>query len=336
MAKIVLGMGTSHGPMLSTPPDQWGQRVQADRRNSELFFQGTPRTFDELVELRRGENLQKELGEDTFSNRFNACQAAIARLADVFAEVKPDIAVIVGDDQKEIFFDDNMPGMLVYWGDSMDNVPPTAEELAKMPPGIAVAVPGHCPPEARTYPGAPDLGRHIIEGLMDQGFEVGQSRKFPAGRHAQPSVPHAFGFVHRKIMRDDVIPNIPVFINTFYPPNQPSVRRCYEFGQALRRAIESWDGDQRVALIASGGLTHFVIEEDFDQIVVEAFRENDAETLKNLPANMLNSGNSEIRNWVTVAGSAAGNGLAFNMVDYVPCYRSEAGTGNAMGFAYWA
>ena len=80
----------------------------------------------------------------------------------------------------------------------------------------------------------------------------------------------------------------------------------------------------------------WVIEEDFDQIVVEAFRENDADTLKNLPANMLNSGNSEIRNWVTVAGGAAGNGLAFNMVDYVPCYRSEAGTGNAMGFAYWA
>ena len=335
MAKIVLGMGTSHGPMLSTPPDQWGQRVIADRKNNELFYEGVPRSFDELVELRRGQNLQKELTPETFANRFKACQTAIAGLADVFARVKPDVAVIVGDDQKEVFFDDNMPGMLVYWGDTMDNIPPSPEQLAKMNPGIAVAVPGHCPPEPATYPGAPGLGRHIIEGMMDEGFEVGTSRQFPVGRHGHSSVPHAFGFVHRQIMRDDVIPNLPVFINTFYPPNQPSVRRCYEFGRALRRTIEAWDSDARVAVIASGGLTHFVIEEDFDQVVLEAFRENDGETLKSLPANMLNSGNSEIRNWITVAGAAADDGLAFKLVDYVPCYRSEAGTGNAMGFAYW-
>ena len=33
MAEIVLGMATSHGPMLSTPWKKWGQRVNADRRN---------------------------------------------------------------------------------------------------------------------------------------------------------------------------------------------------------------------------------------------------------------------------------------------------------------
>jgi hypothetical protein len=29
-------------------------------------------------------------------------------------------------------------------------------------------------------------------------------------------------------------------------------------------------------------------------------------------------------------------GFDFNLVDYVPCYRSIAGTGNAMGFVHWA
>ncbi len=49
----------------------------------------------------------------------------------------------------------------------------------------------------------------------------------------------------------------------------------------------------------------------------------------------VSSGHSEIKNWITVAGIMAETRLKMNIVDYVPCYRSEAGTGNAMGFAYW-
>jgi 3-O-methylgallate 3,4-dioxygenase len=38
---------------------------------------------------------------------------------------------------------------------------------------------------------------------------------------------------------------------------------------------------------------------------------------------------------VPVAGAMARLGFKFHPVDYVPCYRSEAGTGNAMAFVYW-
>ena len=40
MAKIVLGMGTSHGPMLSTPPDQWDARVPFDKSHKAHPFRG--------------------------------------------------------------------------------------------------------------------------------------------------------------------------------------------------------------------------------------------------------------------------------------------------------
>ena len=60
MAKIVLGMGSSHGPMLSTPPQEWGQRVLADRKNRHPF-RGKTWSFDELVALRKGEELQKQI-----------------------------------------------------------------------------------------------------------------------------------------------------------------------------------------------------------------------------------------------------------------------------------
>jgi 3-O-methylgallate 3,4-dioxygenase len=132
-----------------------------------------------------------------------------------------------------------------------------------------------------------------------------------------------------------VIPHVPVFVNTFYPPNQPPARRCFNFGRALARAIASWPEDINVAVIASGGMTHFVIDEAFDTKVLDAMQAGDTAALTSLPEEMFQSGTSEIKNWIAVAGIMAEAGLTMNLIDYVPCYRSEAGTGSAMGFAEW-
>jgi aromatic ring-opening dioxygenase catalytic subunit (LigB family) len=134
-------------------------------------------------------------------------------------------------------------------------------------------------------------------------------------------------------MGERVVPTVPVMLNTYYPPNQPTPRRCYALGQALRRAVESWPGEERVAVIASGGLSHFVIDEALDQQILQAMQRHDAAALGAVPRQLLNSGNSEIRNWIATAGAVAH--LDMHLIDYVPCYRSPAGTGCAMGFAYW-
>ena len=57
MARIVLGMAASHGPLLATPPEQWDQRVEADKRNPALIYRDGTFKFDELARLRAGENL---------------------------------------------------------------------------------------------------------------------------------------------------------------------------------------------------------------------------------------------------------------------------------------
>ena len=59
----------------------------------------------------------------------------------------------------------------------------------------------------------------------------------------------------------------------------------------------------------------------------------DGEGLRGLPTAKLESGNSEIRNWIAAAGAA--EHLPMHVVDYVPCYRSEAGSGVGMAFAVW-
>ena len=129
------------------------------------------------------------------------------------------------------------------------------------------------------------------------------------------------------------MPTVPIMLNTYYPPNQPTPRRCYAMGQALRQAVESWPEDLRVAVIASGGLSHFVIDEALDHQIIAAMQNHDAATLTSLPRERLDSGNAEIRNWIATAGAV--EHLDMQLIDYMPCYRSPAGTGCAMGFAVW-
>jgi 3-O-methylgallate 3,4-dioxygenase len=88
-----------------------------------------------------------------------------------------------------------------------------------------------------------------------------------------------------------------------------------------------------VGVVGSGGLSHFVVDEALDRHVLAILAKKDAEAIAALPATQLDSGNSEIRNWIAAAGAA--EHLEMELVDYVPSYRSEAGTGVGMGFAVW-
>ena len=335
MAEIVLGIGTSHGPMLSTPWEQWDQRVGFDRQNKKHWYQGGTYDFDQLVALRQNDGLAAEITPEKWQARSAACRTAIDVLAAKYAEVAPDVAVIVGNDQEELFTDDNFPAFAVYWGETIENRPRTEAQIANLPPGVAIAERGHAPPEDAVYPGHPALGEHIIGSLMESGFDIAASRRLPKGSCYANGIPHAYGFIYRQIMQDRVIPNVPVILNTFYPPNQPSAARCYRFGAALKQAIESWESDACVAVFASGGLSHFVIDEALDRKVLDAFAAHDSDTLIAIPEDRYQAGTSEIKNWIPVAAMMDECGKQMTLVDYVPCYRSLAGTGNAMGFLYW-
>src|SRR3954452_22426147 len=262
MARVVLGIGTSHGPLLNTPPKQWGQRAEADRRNPQLMFRGAPFRFDDLARARAGERFEDAIAPAEMARRHAACQQALAALAETFARVAPDVAVIIGDDQEELFFDDNMPALSVYWGETIDHAPLPEEYNVGRSPGLAIADWAYYPPTATTVPGEPKLGLHLVRSLVGEGFDVAHSRRLPPGKAGNHGVSHAYGFVYRRIMQDRVIPNVPVFLNTFYPPNHPRLERCYPVGQALGRATAAWDPKVSVAVTPSAWLTHFVAEED--------------------------------------------------------------------------
>jgi hypothetical protein len=106
-----------------------------------------------------------------------------------------------------------------------------------------------------------------------------------------------------------------------------------EFGTAVRAAISSFPGNTRVAVIASGGLSHFLVNEDLDRSVLDAMSAGELSGLAGLSENALKSGNSEIKNWAATASIMAP--LKMRLVDYIPAYRSEAGSGCGLAFGVW-
>jgi len=315
--------------MLVTESEDWALRIPDDR-GSRHHFRQRVWSFDQLVEERRDENLQAQITPQVLKQRHGACQAAIEKLADVFSEARVDVAVIIGNDQMEIFTESLLPAFSVFWGERITNYEFSQARLESLPAGVAISVPGYIPRKGAVYAGNPGLARHIIECAVADDFDVASMKHLP-----REETPHAFGFIYRRIMRDAPVPSVPVLINTFYPPNQPSVRRCYAFGKSILRAIRSWPVPARVALIGTGGLTHFVIDENVDAIFLQALREGSIEKVAELGEAVFQDGTSEMKNWVPVAGAMADLGLEPTVVDYVPCYRTDAGTGNAMGFVYW-
>ena len=319
MAKIVLGLAMSHSPQVSQEPKWWSEQAQLDQRR-------TP--YDELLK-RKPSWLDAELDPEVWDDKHRAVQAAIEELAKALEQASPDVIVMIGDDQEELFLEDCMPAFSVFWGQESWDRPEFIHSDMSVPSRAAVLWAFHGEkPEA--YPGHPQFGRHIIEHLMGQHFDVAQYSR----QHEERSLGHAFTFVRRRVMRgDNIVPIIPVLINTYVPPNQPTAARCYAFGQALRGAIESWKGPERVAVIASGGLSHFVIDTELDRQVLDGLANADREALTSLPKSKLQSGSSEILNWVTAGGAL--EGLRMELINYVPGYRSEGGTGVGMAFAKW-
>jgi hypothetical protein len=330
MAEIVLGIGTSHGPLLSTPPEQWDLRAGADRVNKQHAYRGKTYDYESLLR-ERAPGFAREIEMDSRRERYGRCQKALDAVGKKFKDVAPDAFVIVGNDQREIFSDALTPAITVFRGAQIENIPDSHPEVS---PGLKIAEAGNCPPEGATYAGAQDFADYIIKTLVAEDFDLTQATTLPKDS-ARLGIPHAYGFVYHRVLGDTPPPSVPVIFNVHYEPNRPSIRRCLSLGRALRNAIRNWTGHKRVALVASGGLTHFVIDEEFDQKVLGAIERGDEDTLAGLPEEYFRVGTAEIKNWLPVVAAMNAERKRFHKIDYVPCYRSEAGTGNAMAFVYW-
>jgi hypothetical protein len=328
MADIVIGIASSHTPQLSSGVDMWPDHAQRDQRYQLLGKDAAFHSYDETLAGADPE-LARELAPEVWERKYHRAQAAIESLSAALADARADIALIIGDDQRELFVDDGIPAFACFTGTELIDERPAPEAFARLPKGIQAAYWAVHSEERGVHRTAQELSVHVAERLSHADFDLTVFTKQPAGR----TLGHAFTFPRYRLGLPVETPVVPVFVNTYYPPNVPSAGRCYALGRELRQAVESWEPDARVAVIASGGLTHFVIDEDLDRGVLDAIAAKDATALSGVPRARLRSGNSEILNWIAAAGAC--ESLKPFVVDYVPGYRTPAGTGTGMAFAYW-
>ena len=326
MARIVLGIATSHTPMLNAPAEDWPRFIDRDGVRDFLDKDGRPATYAELL-ARAEPSIAAELTPERFAARHAAAQQGVEHLRAAIRRTELDALIVVGDDHKELYQDDNLPAFVVYHGKTIRNVPLAGFEGPDWAQRATARY--YEEREAREYPVESGLARHLIGELVEREFDPVASDALPDGKGEG----HAIGFVHKRIIKD-VVPIVPVCINTYYPPNQPTPKRCYKFGQALRAAVESYPGNARIGMIGSGGLSHFVVDEALDRGFIDFLRDKDAEAIQNLPREKLNSASSEIRNWICVAGAV--EHLSLEWSHYEPGYRTPAGTGTGLGFAFWS
>lgn len=317
MAKIVIGIGTSHSPQLSVRASDWELLRQKDETDPRLDYQ-------RLLQ-RAKPGIDAELTPEKFRARDDVCLKAIQVLGDALRQANADAIVVFGDDQQEQFHDDNLPTFAVYHGKSL----PVVKDSGLRPAKWKDAERNGWAETAEEYDTEQSLANHLIRALVDDEFDIARCSKL----RPDVGVGHAFSFLYRRILPGGRLPMVPIMVNTYYPPNQPTPKRCYDLGRAVRRGIESWDSSKRVAVLASGGLSHVVIDEELDRLIIDALREKNSAALWRLPREKLRGGTSEILNWVALAGATEAMELRY--LEYVTTYRSPAATGCGMGFAIW-
>jgi len=164
--------------------------------------------------------------------RLEAVHATLARYLD---EAKPDVIIAFLDDHFENQFRTLMPTFSIAIAPS--HTGPAEHVMAAI---------GY--DEKKTIPGMPDLGESLLAGMIANGFDVARMGEVEYGNNLMTPL---------KLIRPAAdIPVLPVFTNVFSPP-LTTMGRAYQFGATLRWLLDEHPGDLRVALLATGGLSHW-------------------------------------------------------------------------------
>jgi protocatechuate 4,5-dioxygenase, beta chain len=158
----------------------------------------------------------------------------VAPLRKWIDDVKPDVAIVVYNDHASRFGLDLTPTFALGTG-------------ALFPPHDE----GYGPRSVPVCKGNPDLAWHIAESLvLHDEFDITLVNEMTVDHGLTVPLSLAFGQPDEWPCRI-----IPLCVNVIQYP-QPTARRCFRLGQALRRAIESYPKDTRVAIFGTGGMSH--------------------------------------------------------------------------------
>jgi aromatic ring-opening dioxygenase catalytic subunit (LigB family) len=217
----------------------------------------------------------------------------IRKMGARLAEARSDALVVVADDHLNAFSFNAVPALCVRVGRTVSRmVQDEAEAFDKVLDGM---------PER--YALHEELANRILEQALAANFDPALSWEAPVD-HAVLSP------VNTLCDGRPIPPLVPIWVNCFVAP-QPTARRCFAFGQHIGRVVAA--SPWRVAVIATGGLSHFpelllsrVGESDtvFDRKLLHWLQAGESEPLCALTANELHkSGGHEFLNWMVLLGA---------------------------------
>jgi hypothetical protein len=312
VAEIIGYFATSHAYAF-IEPELWDRRRERSRANYQRIYGTLPAARAEIG------------GESTADNqvRYRAIKKGHDHVRTRLADLRPDVVVLIGDDQDENYTEENLPQFSIFTGNGFiaaDRA--TGRQLS--------------------FRSDAALARFVLNDMVEGGFDLAYSASFPEqklGSHA-----HTEPLIH--LVGDNGAAVLPVFVNAIHVP-APTPSRCFQFGRALRAAIENCPDDTRIVLGASGGLSHFTagypyrhyrgplsfgaISVEFDRRLIQSIRQGDFEQLATLSSqDLLANGDIEFRQWVVMLGALRPATLEY--LAYEPFFSGLTG----MGVGYWS
>ena len=274
---LVCALAASHAPnILLEPGREWEDFM-------DLHYSMAPQSSASRPTLEQ----QKKLRRDA--------EAAFAVLRNDFEQAKPDVLIVVANDQFVNFFWNNIPTFFVTVGDE---------------------VKGQFTRHNFHYRNHKELGKQIIRAGMEKGID------FSFGEHIE--LQHTQNVPLHFLLPEPKIPILPIYVNTWVDP-APSPGRCYRVGELVRAVAD--DSKERVAILATGGLSHFPgsprigeIDETFDHKLLEVMRDGKGRSLVEYSVqDLLQAGDTEFLNWMVVIGAIgdAKAGYTAYMPDFV-------------------
>ena len=240
--------------------------------------------------------IQKKLRADA-EKAFSVLQAELIAS-------RADVLIVVANDQFVNFFYNNIPTFYVTLADEVE---------------------GQFTRHHFHYQNHKELGQAILKSGLEKGIDLSFGHHVEL-QHTQV-VPLYF------LLPEPTIPILPIYVNTWVSP-LPTPHRCYRLGEVIREVAEQ--REERVAILATGGLSHFPgspkigeIDTEFDQQLLQIMRDGKGKTLAEHSSDyFFQAGNSEFLNWMVVLGVVGDTKTrtTFYMPDHVA---------TGWGFATW-
>lgn len=226
--------------------------------------------------------------------QLDASIAGMRELGKLLDETKPDVILFLGSDHLETFAINCVPTFAIVAGNRAN------AEFA----GRKYDLPIHR-----------DYAEALLHELVNAGFDLAYSEDATLG--------HTFAVPFEFVIGGRAIPVVPIHVNVYMPP-LPTPKRCAAFGRAIAEIVAS--RNERVAIIASGGMSHYPgtwkyphPEFDFDKWMISELEHSRGESLLNLTSEQLDEvGNTELLLWAVLLG-AIGD-VPGELVQYTPTW----------------